>query len=372
MFNLLIVDDEWTIREGLEKTIPWKKWQIATVGTAKNGEEAIKYLSENHVDILLTDIRMPGMDGLKLIKKVKKTNSTMKIVILTGYNEFDYAQKAVKLGANDFLLKPTNYNELESTMGTLIKEMVEQQKEDYRMMSLLLKNVIHYPTKENLLKLKSLDLIRPKFGVMIINTATDPLVAQDLQNCVLIDHSNNEHIYLFHSIQDEDHWNELSIEIYNKPIQDEITFSLSSLGDLNSLYSLYSQAKIASVLSFVNNHTKVFRYEENNYDLDIQSALSYINKHIYNSISLTDIAAKHHVSNSYFSRLFKQSTGMNFVDYITDKRLKKAKKLLTSTELKTYEVATKVGYSEPRYFSQLFKRRTGLTPSEYRVKYGSE
>src|SRR5699024_6896613 len=107
MYNLLVVDDEWVIREGLEHTVPWKEWNINLVQTAKNGEEALSILKEKQIDILLTDIRMPSLSGLELIKEIKKISSNMKVIILTGHNEFDYAQQAIRLQTDDYLLKPT-------------------------------------------------------------------------------------------------------------------------------------------------------------------------------------------------------------------------------------------------------------------------
>lgn len=111
MYGLVIADDELIIRQGL-MTIPWNECNIEVLGIASNGKEAYDMVREKRPDILLTDIRMPGMDGLSLIEAAKKHNPEIQAILLTGYEDFDYARDAIRLGAIGYILKPSDPEEI--------------------------------------------------------------------------------------------------------------------------------------------------------------------------------------------------------------------------------------------------------------------
>ncbi|WP_233879427.1 response regulator transcription factor [Virgibacillus halodenitrificans] len=375
MVKLLIVDDEWTIREGLAKTVPWSEWGIEVSGTASNGKEALQGLKNNAVDILLTDIRMPGLSGLELIELCTTEHPHLKIVILTGHDEFEYAQKAVKLGADDFLLKPTNLVELEKTMRNIVEQIKTNTMENDAMLAMLIKELVVHHTLENISKIEAYKNINQNFG-MVIAISTSAAIEKrhvNLKNVISIDHSDNKTIYFCHDINNEEHW----IETINS-IKQAITSGSSHTNIYASLLAnkpeqiinSYKQASIASTIYYRNNNTTIYKYHDEKYSMDFEDIIRFINQNYSEPISLADLANQLNMSNSYFSKLFKQHTGMNFVDYLTTKRIKAAKELLTSTTLKTYEIANTVGYMESRYFSQLFKKIVGCTPLEFR-KHGS-
>lgn len=369
MHNLLVVDDEWMIREGLEKTVPWSDWNIRLVGTAKNGKEAIDKLQKEPVEILLTDIRMPGINGIELIEHCKQQYPALKIVILTGHNEFDYAQKALRLGASDFLLKPTDFDELKKTMLAISRELLVKQSEDQGFLALLARSIIESPTKERISKLKSNPLPIPLFGIIILHAQLNYFSTFNLPNSILIDSKTDEYVYLFYGVENDNHWEIIMNEIKDCFLTKNFHADLhvSSLAkEVEQLINLYAQAEAASMLDYESNQIKLYRYRDANHTTDMQETLTYINKNLHESLNQTEIAKQLHMSNSNFSKLFKQYTGMNFVVYITTRRLEKAKTLLQSTNLKTYEIAHKTGYIESRYFSQLFKKKVGCTPREYR------
>lgn len=110
--TLLIADDEAGIRNGLSTVVPWEQFGIAVVGTAEDGREAYDMIRQFHPDIVITDIRMPGMDGLSLMEKVKGEKLSTDFIILSGYGDFKYAQKAIRLGAKNYFLKPIKIDEL--------------------------------------------------------------------------------------------------------------------------------------------------------------------------------------------------------------------------------------------------------------------
>ena len=128
MLNLVIVEDESNIRECLIHIFPWDSLGIQVTASFSNGQDAFHYLSVEHADILLTDIRLPNISGLDLIRMLRENKNPIEIVILTGYKHFDYAQQAIRYQVHDFLLKPIKYEELTTTM-LHIKEMLEKSSD---------------------------------------------------------------------------------------------------------------------------------------------------------------------------------------------------------------------------------------------------
>lgn len=125
MYKVVIIDDEPIIVEGLSRSINWKDAQCQVVGMAYSGEEGLKLIREEKPDIIFSDIRMPYMDGLTMIAAIKSEFPNTQITILTGYRDFDYAQRAIKLGVTRFLLKPSKMDELAEALRAMIKKLDE-------------------------------------------------------------------------------------------------------------------------------------------------------------------------------------------------------------------------------------------------------
>ena len=126
MYKVAIVDDEPVIVRGLTKMIPWESYNCRVVGTAGDGQEGMKLIREQKPDILISDICMPGIDGLTMIAGMKSEFGHMQITILTGFRDFDYAQQAIRLGVTRFLLKPSKMDELEEAVRVMIENMEKQ------------------------------------------------------------------------------------------------------------------------------------------------------------------------------------------------------------------------------------------------------
>ena len=130
MYKVILVDDEDIVLEGLTKKIDWKGLQLEVAGTAQDGLEALKIIEETTPDILITDVIMPVMDGLKLIETVKAMGKNIKTIILSGHDEFSYAQKALKLGAAEYQLKPISVEELEELLERIVAKISEERQEE--------------------------------------------------------------------------------------------------------------------------------------------------------------------------------------------------------------------------------------------------
>ena len=127
MFKVLIIDDEPIIRKGLKNIINWKNYECEVCGEAVDGHEGSELIQKYLPDIIITDIKMPEIDGLSMIREIKSKVPDSKIIILTGYRDFDYVHEALKLGAFDFLLKPSKIEELTAVIAKAVKELKFQR-----------------------------------------------------------------------------------------------------------------------------------------------------------------------------------------------------------------------------------------------------
>ncbi|MFB9275361.1 response regulator transcription factor [Cohnella cellulosilytica] len=237
MIKAIFADDEILTLEMLELVIDWRKLGIEIAGKAANGLDAMELIERENPDLVLTDILMPHMDGIELIRRLSRSHPHIKVIILSAYGEFQYAQEAIRCGAIGYLVKPIDELELEE----LIKHSV--------------------------------------------------LGSQKVETSGGISHDNS---------------NEL-----------------------------------------------------------VRNAKAYIHDNFNRQISLDAISNHVLMSKNYLSSLFKRETGINLWDYVTLVRIEHAKKLLSSSRMKNYEISARIGYENPSYFTKMFKKATGMLPQEY-------
>lgn len=250
MIRLLIVDDEPLVRRGIQSLVDFKKLNIGQIEEAVNGEEALEKFKVLKPHLILADINMPKMDGLTFAEKVKALNPAVKIALVTGYDYFDYALQALKLGVDDYILKPISAKDIEEVLQKLIQKMQDEA------LQLETQKTVH----------------------------------------ALIESKDHEE-YDYHNIE----------KIVNKE-KFKTNFSLKKLSELLG----------------------------------------------YNS--------------NYLSGVFKKHYGMTFQDYLIHTRIEQAKLLLLSTELKNYEIAEAVGFTDVNYFGSRFKKIVGMSPKQYKVQ----
>lgn len=240
MKTILLVDDERWVRKALIWTINQLELPLKVVHECSNGLEALDWVKENEVDLILTDIRMPVMDGIQLVKELGSLNKSMDVVVISVHDEFQFVQQAIRSGVFDYLLKPIDEEELRACLDKYLKK----------------------------------------------NTSIDSK-------------------------------------------ENEVT-------------------------------------EESIPASSIEKVLKYISKTPINQVNLKDAANHVHMNPSYLSQLFKQQLNQKFVDYVTEIKIQEGKKLLANTTLRMSEIADRLGYADVAYFSNNFKKITGLSPSEFR------
>lgn len=128
MYQLVVIDDETRILNGIVKTFPWEKWGYQVVNSFTNSLEALNYVGKNSVDVILTDIYMPGMNGIELTKKLQDIHPKVNVVFMSGFRDFEFARKAIQLGVKQYITKPICKKEILSVFKEIKKELDQNQK----------------------------------------------------------------------------------------------------------------------------------------------------------------------------------------------------------------------------------------------------
>lgn len=520
--KVLLVDDEKLERVLIRKGYDWEANGFEIIGEASCGEEALELFDIKEPDIVITDINMPYMDGLSLTEKIRERSVKCRVVIVTGYREFEYARRALQLGVKDFILKPVNINDIANIMKNIMEEMqaeeghhreYNQLKETAKQnqniviesfLQLLVENRIE--EKEGIHKLemygfsdlltecvcinikpfknqdgvmeetltaskKILDFIHDNYKINSIsfihylcnviiylvgedtkeaNRIADEIkigINVDLNMEVDVGISQIQHHYMgiskayrqtekaisasvilgrnscitydeYAGIKKanqgntEINWQDFVFSVENcleskaEEYIDEYTNLIKkagvtdteylklmamnmlskaatvltrhgkSLGQLVGEAWLYEEVSkietvremngcLKNIIRHILKYSDSLRMKKSNKLVD--QAIEYINAHLYEqSLTLKSIAGKVYTNESYLSRVFKQEMGESLIEYINRKRIEQSIVLLNTTDLKAYEIAEKVGISDPHYFSICFKKQVGVTIKEYK------
>ena len=359
MYKVILVDDEALIREAISKNVPWEEAGFELVGTAENGQEALKLIEECQPDLVLTDIFMPVMDGLALSAHIQANCPDVKVVIISGYDDFEYAKQAIKYEVVDYIIKPiTSY------------ELVEELK--------------MIRTKINSTKLfEDQKFVREQTNVSSKAERQHEFIRQ-IDNLILaikvesITDIEKEVSNIFTSLRESGRdKKQLLVVVQNLALTILITLEMNAPENVEGydkeglVLRLTEQKHFSDVekmfLSFCQELAKrITDLRGGDNQKQAIMAMDYIEKNYMNvDISLNKVCEHLCVSTSYFSVIFKNATGETFIESLTRVRMKKAKELLESTNMKNYEIATAVGYQDPHYFSSTFKKHVLMTPTEY-------
>lgn len=522
MYKVFFVDDEIIVREGVRTSINWTDTNFTLVGEAPDGEIALSMIQEIKPDILVTDIKMPFMDGLELSTKVKKNLPWIKIIILSGHDEFNYAKKAISIGVEEYLLKPFSANDLmqalekvshiidkENQEHTTIKafnhdkqsnddlnidqwfsdlivglhstDKVLSEAEKYNVnldakyfSTIIFQVDTHAENYKELLTIKSIlapitknwteanlfSISMDKLVLLICDDNSKNLEEKSFTYAQAIKHEIEIHtsctttaiisnivdklLQISKAYTDADRmlftlgpiaqgkitsFNDIQskqpvkiLELSGDPLTDRLQYStladvekiakeyLDLLNENNVQFMVMSyylfvdiivscskiitklggqpnliipdvlqQENIMQAVSTKENFKisvqklleRVIQFRDSNmgskYTDIISKAKQYIETHYADpNISLQSTANQVGFSPNHFSTIFSQETGTSFIDYLTSVRIFNAKKLLKSTNKRSTEIAYETGFNDPHYFSFIFKKHIGYTPTEYR------
>jgi len=382
--NILVVDDESVIRNGIERTIR-NHFPEYGVYLASSPEGAVQLLKKESIDLVLTDVLMPGMTGLELMEISRKSHAHVKWVVISAYSEFAYAQEAMRLGARDYLLKPIGK---ESVIGLIRKlgEEIARENERTKESHLL---------KGNLRLLREAVFARWASGLDLGGIDLKPFTENHPYfHLVMVRIESDKDMKLEHFIV-ENVLTELIETAGNgfvASIDAKSLLGLVTLGDESSPHRVVEQLRshlkryvkapfqvlasdlvtdidkvpevMRDLLKAAEN--QVFDHYASGGDQAVEVALQYIQGNFQTDLSLEKVAAIVYLNPIYFSQLFKQKTGHGFKEHVTQLRLERAMQLLRESELKIADISERVGYPDMRHFSQIFRKKNGMTPSEYR------
>jgi two-component system response regulator YesN len=402
-----IIEDEPYIRMELMEIIEWEGYGFTIVGQSKNGKEALKSLEENSVDLIITDIEMPHMSGIEFLKNIRERGWDIEVVFLTGFSEFQYAREGAKLNIVDYLLKPIDTNQLIDVLNRVKSKVLEKQ----------IKGNKSY--NKELVSKQMIDIIQGKIkDEEIINSHIDRdyvVVAninikdfddegeqwlKDGTYYIYMDKikdkiNNAFKLYMVKFIEvdlgsyicilqlklDDGY---MILEEKMKDIENEInlneSFSIEiGLGHICNKLNIrnsYFEAKKQIYNNHLRRFKNVFDFEVNNEnkinnkvsykDEIVKKSKLYVKENIEGDITLNKVSQYLNISKNYFCSMFKQETGINFLNYIVQQKIERAKKMLVEENMKVYEVSERLGYSDTTYFSKIFKRNVGVTPQDYK------
>ena len=338
MYKVLFVDDDDTIGFIVSKMKVWENSNFKITRYAQNGKEALLVLEKESFDLIITDIRMPIVDGLELLENIRKRGDKTFLVLASTYSEFEYAKRGLQNGAIDYIVKPIteeNLKELFIRVEKLLKE-----KED--------------KPKETNLKV-SKDRI-DKWYNLFINLEETPKNLKDKYLKELNDIVKEEKV-VFSELLFEGVWEKI-VKVFPW---------LVKLENIEFLFKEESfEKEVEEKISNIKEIVK--KYKLNNYDSLINNVSEVILKNIGKDKLLDIISEELQLSKDYIGKLFKNKIGITLNEYSTILKMEYGKKLLSGSNKKVYEISEELGYSTIDYFSKLFKNYTGFTPVQYRKK----
>ena len=399
-WKILIADDEPMIRADLRDTVLAAIPGCSIVAEAEDGEEALRLAAETRPDLLLVDIRMPFLNGLELIDRLRAIGSDWIVIVVTGHDEFEYARAALSLGVFEFLLKPVDEQLYAATLARAIAEIELRRERSAQELSLRAELERNLPQLRRRLlgeiaagRIDAADAL-PRLAMLGIEVP-DPagLTLARLGGGAPYPGTANivEREVAFASILEELLASFAPYHVFDDAIDGLVLLSAGPGGegwaDLPAeisarverrlgLSAIVSQQVVrggaASFVAGLRETLEELREEAGSSgDQFVERARGYIERnYMRQDLSLEETAQALAVSPDHLSRLMKRETGKSFVEYLTIHRVTRSMALMAQRDVKMFEIAELAGFSSQHYFSRVFRRISGLSPTEYRREIG--
>lgn len=336
MYSILIVEDEYACVLGLQAIIKSSEFQFDSLFTAGNGEESLEIVACHSIDLVITDIHMPKMDGLQLCAEIHQNWSNITVIIISGYDDFKYAQQAIKYNVKDFILKPVKADNLISSISQSLAE-----------------------TKKGKM---------PPFSLKLINSVIEQL-DQELwsEEPFNAQASCTELFKALQPLHLKEHVNFLKDILDTLLQRTKQRLGMELLPDLYEIPEECSDPDAGFINALTNLHAEILNMKICFNNTFIKKVKIYINENYNTDISLSALSQKFNMNPCYCSQLFKKKAGKTIVQYKTEVRMKKALELLQSTDNTITEITFLIGYTDISHFTKTFKKYYGKSPSEYRI-----
>ena len=389
MVKVLIADDEPIILKGIYDSIDWEALDMQVVATAHDGKNTLAAIEKFSPDLCLLDLRMPAPDGLEVALRYKEKNPKGVVIFITGYDEFSYAQAAVKIGVFAYVLKPVNEEELLDTVCRAKQKILSQRSEDAmatRNSQLITQNqkelqqnflqnwfAGNIPSEfiDEQLVLHDIKTMWP-MNLLILRISSDLTLKDEFPhglNAIEIDAIIDKALgdKAFYRVRDvQDYINILY------PLQDDYKDWITQLEEHlhNANMRIGTQHFLAptpaSVPELITKASALLG-EYSQLSPIVYRLVRYVEEYYANPvIRLGDFAEQNHVSTSHLSRQFSAEMQMSFSQFLNGYRIKHSLQYLKNPTNRISEIAEKVGYSSQHYFCEAFRKVTGQSPSEYR------
>ncbi|NUU79242.1 response regulator [Paenibacillus xylanilyticus] len=372
MINVLIVDDDQLVRKGLMLAMPWDAFEMKVIGEAGNGERALEFLSENRVDLLITDLAMPVMSGIELIRIARKQYPELPIAVLTLHQDFEYIQEALRLGAIDYIAKVQLEKErFEEVLGRIHDRILTERRKRLNddTVSESDKDALFYGGADT--------------GTQILNESICEC-EQSGSTCVEKgEGSLKDKLHSFRWVHDERYMNELLQELRTMrlPVPRLMQLLYGVTVDWNRTFKNIVQTEMTTPVHFASWQDVVewmanFRaealvlsggqYLRKEVSSSILTAVKMVHDELQKPLFASDVSKRVNLSRSYFNQCFKEMVGYSFNEYLRKVRIDKARDYLTQTAKPIVWIAEHTGYADEKYFSRMFREQVGMLPSEYR------
>lgn len=393
MYKTLIVDDDFIICTGLQKLIAWEEYGFEARDHALNGAEALEMMDKTAYDLVITDIRMPKLDGIGLIKEMRKKNYPAKVIILSGYRDFEYAQTAMEYGVKKYILKPVNEIELVNTVieikqeidegirqvlalresktilrEKLVLELLQSEDKNHSIYNRLLG--VGTDLKYNVYQVCIIDCLDNHPG--IIRKIVEETVGKYSEG-YLADIGGNRIAVLF-CCNDNCTWTVRKVceDLFNYVNKFTRNIIHISIGNEVAEYALIHQscqnALNISSGGFFNDNRHIVFYEEIAANNAIETIIRYVRENCCEKLTLQSIANRFYFNPAYVGRIFRNHTGMKFNEFLIACKIEKSIQLMENSKLRVSDIAEKVGYTDYDHFCKVFRSKKGCTPSEYMAK----
>ncbi|MDF2567274.1 MAG: two component transcriptional regulator, AraC family [Oscillospiraceae bacterium] len=359
MYQTLIVDDRDIFILELKRLKVWGEglgFEIA--GKASDGVQALEMLRSNHYDLVITDIRMPRIDGIKLLQEIKKEKLCSCVVLLSEHSEFEYARRGIVLGAFDYLVKPAKEQEVSELLSRTKQfiDALEAQKSLEQGIAQKGRAMTSYPSVEEKNTVALIGKNDDQVVDLFLNTAKSILhmSGEEDSGCTVV--IRRFYINIISEIFSHYSWLQLYL--------DESSYKEPDIDDYKNCADIYKES-LYQLFDFVH---RLIPREANGV---LHNICHFILENPESEIKLSSVAEKFYINHTYLSNTFRQKTGHRFNDYVTSVRMARARFLVEHSELKIYEICNRLGYKDADYFNRLFKKYNSTTPTDIRKTFES-
>ena len=373
MYQVLFAEDELLVRLGLQNSIDWKAYDMELAAQADNGLQAYELFQKVRPDVVITDIRMEGMDGCELIEKIRQQDKECAIIVISCLDDFEILRRMIPykiIGyilkasmtmdeVNEVLKKSTEYLKKIGREGKKTdpeKRSPEKELEKYLLCGSQKTGIPDQKKIENLLVFSLKEEDQEKINGLAMEFVYD-LVRRQLNKALIVKTGEKEFCVFSEKMQKNP---EDMISRVNHSVEEflgvrfRVQKGMRKEGEDPKEFYLRVKEKQPGA------------GENGSYDQIIMDAFGYMQEHYQESLSLTDISSVLGISSSYFSHLFKKQTGKNYVEYLNEIRLKAVMEDLKNSDFKIAVIAEKNAFHNFEYFSRFFKKATGLSPVKWR------